>query len=147
MASIERKINGTFSIVPGGYARQISEQTTLFVPDFSAARYDPKTGELFGYAPDYAALEAEKAPAVQADKPGEYVYCYEMQQAPTGCDFSADLSYYGKHYFLRPLRDDLPQLHGRGISYDEECKTYTVTTRAYDKLKEQYRIRYETCLD
>lgn len=47
----------------------------------------------------------------------------------------------------RPLRDDLPQLHGRGISYDEERNTYTVTTRAYDKLKEQYRIRYETCLD
>lgn len=147
MASIERKINGTFAPVPGGYAQQINEQTTLFVPDFSAARYDPKTGELFGYAPDYAALEAEKAPAVQADKPGEYVYCYEMQQAPTGCDFAADLSYYGKHYFLRPLRDDLPQLHGRGISYDEERNTYTVTTRAYDKLKEQYRIRYETCLD
>ena len=81
MASIERKINGTFAPVPGGYAQQINEQTTLFVPDFSAARYDPKTGELFGYAPDYAALEAEKAPAVQADKPGEYVYCYEMQQA------------------------------------------------------------------
>ena len=95
MASIERKINGTFAPVPGGYAQQINEQTTLFVPDFSAARYDPKTGELFGYAPDYAALEAEKAPAVQADKPGEYVYCYEMQQAPTGCDFAADLSYYG----------------------------------------------------
>lgn len=133
--------------VPGGYAQQINEQTTLFVPDFAAARYDPKTGELFGYAPDYAALEAEKAPAVQADKPGEYVYCYEMQQAPTGCDFAADLSYYGKHYFLRPLRDDLPRLHGRGISYDEERNTYTVTTRAYDKLKEQYRIRYETCLD
>lgn len=147
MASIERKINGTFSPVPGGYAQQINEQATLFVPDFSAARYDPKTGELFGYAPDYAALEAEKAPAVQADKPGEYVYCYEMQQAPTGCDFAADLSYYGKHYFLRPLRDDLPQLHGRGISYDEERNTYTVTARAYDKLKEQYRIRYETCLD
>ena len=88
MASIERKINGTFAPVPGGYAQQINEQTTLFVPDFSAARYDPKTGELFGYAPDYAALEAEKAPAVQADKPGEYVYCYEMQQAPTTCPSS-----------------------------------------------------------
>lgn len=147
MAAIERKINGTFTPVPGGYARQIDPQTTLFVPDFSASRYDPETGELFGYAPDYAALEAEKAPAVQADKPGEYVYCYEMQQAPTGCDFAADLSYYGKHYYLRPLRDGLPQLHGRGISYDEQHNTYTVTTRAYDKLKEQYRIRYETCLD
>ena len=81
MASIERKINGTFAPVPGGYAQQINEQTTLFVPDFSAARYD------------------------------------------------------------------LPQLHGRGISYDQQRNTYTVTCRAYDKLKEQYRIRYETCLD
>jgi len=46
MAAIERKINGTFAPVPGGYAQQINEQTTLFVPDFSAARYDPKTGEV-----------------------------------------------------------------------------------------------------
>ena len=36
MATIERKINGTFAPVPGGYAQQINEQTTLFVPDFSA---------------------------------------------------------------------------------------------------------------
>lgn len=56
MKALERKINGTFSPVPGGYAQQINEQTTLFVPDFSAARYDPKTGELFdrlAYAPIY----------------------------------------------------------------------------------------------
>ena len=132
---------------PAATPAKSTRRQRFFVPDFSASRYDPETGELFGYAPDYAALEAEKAPAVQADKPGEYVYCYEMQQAPTGCDFAADLSYYGKHYFLRPLRDGLPQLHGRGISYDEQRNTYTVTTRAYDKLKEQYRIRYETCLD
>ena len=46
MASIERKINGTFAPAPGGYARQIDAQTTLFVPDCSAARYDPETGEL-----------------------------------------------------------------------------------------------------
>ena len=117
MASIERKISGTFAPVPGGYA------------------------------PDYAALEAEKAPAVQADKPGEYVYCYEMQQAPTGCDYAADLAYYGKHYFLRPLRDDLPPLHGRGITYDAEQGTYMVTLRAYDKIKAQYKIKRETCLD
>lgn len=42
MKALERKINGTFAPVPGGYAQQINEQTTLFVPDFSAARYDPK---------------------------------------------------------------------------------------------------------
>lgn len=147
MKALERKINGTFAPVPGGYARQIDEQTTLFVPEFSAARYDHETGELFGYAPDYAALEAEKAQAVQATDPGEYAYCYEMQHAPTCCDFAADLSYYGKHYFLKPLRDGLPKLRGRGISYDEEHNTYMVTLRAYDKLKEQFRIRYETCLD
>ena len=42
MKALERKINGTFSPVPGGYAQQINEQTTLFVPDFSAVRYDPQ---------------------------------------------------------------------------------------------------------
>lgn len=147
MAATERKIPGTFAPVPGGYSQQIGANTALFIPDFSVSRYDPSTGEVYGYAPDYDALEAAKTPAVQATAPGEYSYCYEMQQAPTGCDFAADLSYYGKHYFLRPLRDDLPQLHGRGISYDKERNTYTVTCRAYDKLKEQYRIRYETCLD
>lgn len=128
-------------------AAQINEQTTLFVPEFTVARYDTETGELFGHAPDYEALEAAKSPAVHADKPGEYSYCYEMEKAPTGCDFSASLSYYGKHYYLRPLRDDLPQLRGRGISYDEQRSTYTVTRRAYDKLKEQYRMSFETCLD
>ena len=72
MAAIERKINGTFAPVPGGYAQQINEQTTLFVPEFTVARYDTETGELFGHAPDYEALEAAKSPAVHADKPGEY---------------------------------------------------------------------------
>lgn len=62
MASIERKINGTFAPVPGGYAQQINEQTTLFVPDFSAARYDPKTGELFGYAPGLRRIRGRKGP-------------------------------------------------------------------------------------
>ena len=147
MAATQRLIPGTFSKVPGGYARPINEQTTLFIPDMCASSFNADTGELHGYAPDYEALEAAKTPAVHAESPGEYSYCYEMQQAPTGCDFSADLSYYGKHYFLRPLRDDLPRLHGRGITYDEQRNTYTVTRRAYDKLKDQYRISYETCLD
>lgn len=143
----ERKINGTFVKTIGGYVRQIDENTSIFVPEISAARYDPETGELFGIAPDYEALEAAKTPSVHADKPGEYSYCYEMQKAPTGCDFSADLSFYGKHYYLRPLRDNLPRLSGRGISYDEQRNTYMVTIRAYEKLKTQYRIQYETCLD
>lgn len=147
MAATERKIPGTFSPVPGGYSQQISANTALFIPDFSVSRYDPDTGEVYGYAPDYDALEAAKAPAVQATAPGEYSYCYEMQQAPTGCDYSADLAYYGKHYFLRPLRDGLPPLHGRGITYDAEHSTYMVTLRAYDKIKAQYKIKRETCLD
>ena len=38
-------------------------------------------------------------------------------------------------------------LHGRGITYDEERGTYMVTLRAYDKIKEQYRIKKEMCFD
>lgn len=143
----ERIIPGTFSKVPGGYAQPINEQTTLFVPDMCASSFNVDTGELHGYAPDYEALEAAKTPAVQADAPGEYSYYYEMQQAPTGCDFSADLSYYGKHYFLRPLHDGLPRLHGRGITYDEQRDTYTVTIKAYEKLKQNYRISHEMMFD
>ena len=147
MAATQRPIPGTFTKVPGGYEQKVDERTTIFVPDMCASSFIPETGELCGYAPDYDALEAAKTPAAHADTPGEYSYCYEMQQAPTGCDFSADLAYYGKHYFLRPLRDGLPRLHGRGITYDEQRNTYTVTLRAYDKLKQQYRMSRETCLD
>ena len=142
-----RPIPGTFTRVTGGYSRRIDAATTVFVPDSSVSGYEAATGQLYGYAPDYDALEASKAPAQQADAPGEYSYCYEMQQAPTGCDYAADLAYYGKHYFLRPLRDGLPPLHGRGITYDAEHSTYMVTLRAYDKIKAQYKIKRETCLD
>lgn len=76
-----------------------------------------------------------------------YAYQYETEHAPTGCDFSADLSYYGKHYFLRPLHDGLPRLHGRGITYDEQRNTYTVTKRAYEQLKAQFRISREMLFD
>lgn len=147
MSAIERKIPGEYSRVVGGYERKVNENTTLFVPDMCASSFIPETGELFGYAPDYEALEAAKTPSVHAENPGEYSYCYEIQKAPTGCDFTAELSFYGKHYFLRPLRDDLPQLHGRGITYDEQRNTYMVTTRAYDNLKKKYRMMRETCLD
>lgn len=147
MSATKRLIPGTFSKVTGGYSKPINDHATLFIPDMCAASFDEDSGELFGYAPDYEALEASKTPAVHAEAPGEYSYCYEMQQAPTGCDFSANLAYYGKHYFLRPLRPDLPRLHGRGITYDEKDGTYTVTLRAYDKLKSQYRIMHEMYLD
>lgn len=147
MAVTTRKINGTFSQVHGGYEQKIDERKTVFVPDMCAASFIPETGELYGYAPDYEAMEAAKAPAVEADKAGEYAYYYEQQHAPVGCDFSADLAYYGKHYFLRPLRDGLPKLHGRGITYDEQRNTYMVTIKAYDKIKAQYKIKRELCFD
>lgn len=51
MAATERKIPGTFSPVPGGYSQQIGANTALFIPDFSVSRYDPSTGEVYGYAP------------------------------------------------------------------------------------------------
>lgn len=143
----ERKINGIFTAVPGGYTQKIDDRTSLFIPSFCASSFNEETGELFGHAPDYEAIEAAKTPAVQADAPGVYSYCYEMQHAPTNCDFSADLAYYGKHYFLKPLRDGLPRLHGRGITYNEKDNDYMVTLKAFEKLKEQYRIKMEYCLD
>lgn len=147
MAAIKRQIPGTWTKTPGGYEQKADERTTLFVPDMCAASFTPETGELFGYAPDYDALEAAKSPSVEAKKPGEYAYCYEIAHAPTGCDFSADLSYYGKYYFLRPLHDGLPRLHGRGITYDEARNTYMVTCRAYEKIKAEFKVSREMCLD
>lgn len=147
MAATTRKINGIFSKVPGGYEQKIDDRTTIFVPDMCAESFDPASGDLCGYAPDYEAMKAEKAPAVEADKPGEYAYYYETAHAPTGCDFSAELAYYGEHYFLRPLRDGLSRLHGRGITYDERYNTYKVTLRAYEKIKAQYKISLEMCFD
>lgn len=147
MAAIERLIPGEFTRVPGGYSRQVSKDMIQFIPDCGVASFIPETGTLYGFAPDYDALEAAKAPSVHADKPGEYTYYYEQQKPTTGCDFSADLAYYGKHYYLRPLRDDLPRLHGRGITYDEKDNDYCVTIRAYEKLCQQYKISRERCFD
>lgn len=147
MATCELKVPGKFSKVPGGYEQRISDTTSIFVPDMCAASFIPETGELHQHVPDYEALEAAKSPAVVADKPGEYAYHYEMEHAPIGCDFSAQLAYYGNHYYLRPLRDDLPRLRGRGITYDEQRNNYKVTLRAYEKLKEKFKISYEMCLD
>ena len=130
-----------------GYVQRTGPHTQVFVPEEFVTSFNPDTGELFGCAPDYEAMESEKAPAVTADKPGEYSYYYETQHAPVGCDFSAELAYYGEHYYLRPLHEGLPKLHGRGITYDERSGSYCVTLRAYEKLKEQYKIRHEICFD
>ena len=140
-----REINGTFEKVNGGYVRRISADTTEFIPDMCAASFDESTGTVSMYCPDYEALEKAKAPAVSAKDPGEYAYQTEVQREPIGCDFSAELAYYGKHYYLRPLRDGIPDLKGRGITKERDC--YCVTAKAYEKLNEIYKISYEMCFD
>lgn len=137
----ERKIDGFFQPYKDGYTKQINACTRLFIPAAGVSRYDPQTGELFTVAPIYH----EKAPAQDATTPGEYRYYYEEQEAPTNCDYKSCMSHDGRHYYLEPLRDDLPQLHGRGISFDG--KRYKVTERAYDNLKQERRISYEMCYD
>lgn len=84
MAATERKIPGTFAPVPGGYSQQIGANTALFIPDFSVSRYDPSTGEVYGYAPDYDALEAAKAPAVQATAPRRVFLLLRNAAGPHG---------------------------------------------------------------
>lgn len=143
----EFKHNGTFTPANGGYIQPIDGRTALFVPAAAVSHYDNETGDLYGHCPDYEALEAAKAPAVEATAPGVYAYQYETQHAPTNCDFSAERSYYGDHFYLRPLRDGLPRLKGRGIKYDERSGDYCVTERAYEKLKAQYRISREMLFD
>lgn len=92
----------------------------------------------------------------KADKPGTYTYTPEMgQKKPEGCQMEASHSYYGGHYFV-----DTPlELKGRGITeieahwvkgcrkQIENWKTYRVTKKAFEKLKEQYTISMECCLD
>lgn len=86
--------------------------------------------------------------AVKAENTGVYMYTSEMgQKTPEGCQMEAGLCYYGKHYWIRtPL-----ELKGRGIREDEQTRTglrnYTVTIRAFEKLKNQYAISMENHLD
>lgn len=89
---------------------------------------------------------------------GVYSYTPEMGQQKPECQMEAQLSYYGKHYFVdTPLK-----LKGRGITlvkqYEEKdfCAPgnhrvgwyeYRVTKNAFAKLKEQYSISMECLLD
>ena len=78
---------------------------------------------------------------------GTYLYTPEMGQQKPDCQIEASLSYYGKHYHLYT---DL-ELKGRGITSDGKDSKgrnrYTVTTRAYKLLEQQYTISYESLLD
>lgn len=99
------------------------------------------------------------APAKQepekAEAPGTYCYTPEMGQQKPDCQMEAQHSYYGGHYYI-----DTPiELKGRGITpveahwidgckkQIENWKCYRVTKNAFEKLKEQYTISMECCLD
>ena len=94
---------------------------------------------------------------LRAEKPGTYTYTPEMgQQKPAGCQMEASRAYYGKHMYI-----DTPMtLKGRGITFLKQYKPgdlydsrkdgwnhYQVTNLAFEKLKEQYTISMECCLD
>ena len=92
--------------------------------------------------------EPSKQKPQKADKPGTYLYTPEMgQEKPEGCKIEAGLCYYGSHYWLKTSLE----LKGRGITENEPTrdgiKNYTVTKRAFEKLRTQYAISYESCLD
>lgn len=85
---------------------------------------------------------------IKADKPGTYTYTPEMgQKEPKGCQMQAGLCYYGKHYWIRTAIE----LKGRGITKNEPSRdglnNYTVTVKAFEKLKSQYAISIERYLD
>lgn len=76
------------------------------------------------------------------------VYTPEMGQSKPVADIEADLSYYGKHYFLRTA---LELETNRGVKFyqvgDDGRNVYKVTIKAYDKLEAQYSISREAHLD
>ena len=100
----------------------------------------------------------EEKPAMVPEKPGLYCYTPETGEQKPECQIEAHRSYYGNHY-----RIDTPlELKGRGIKKDGVIQAknlrsnyqykagwfeYTVTERAFEKLKEQYTISQEVLLD
>ena len=99
-----------------------------------------------------------EVPAVKADKPGLYGYCPEMGEGKPKCQIEASRSYYGRHYHIYTPLD----LKGRGIEhmgvlepgrvskryeYRTGWNEYTVTSKAFEKLQEQYTISMESLLD
>lgn len=102
---------------------------------------------------ELAAPAKQEAPT--QEQPGTYSYTPEMGQEKPDCQMEAGHCYDGKHYWV-----DTPiELKGRGITplechWIEGCKkqvekwkSYRVTRKAFEKLKEQYTISMELNLD
>lgn len=86
------------------------------------------------------------------------VYTPELGQEKPEAQIEAQLSHYGKHYFIKTPLD----LKGQGITFLGELtseqlvpqaqhkigwKEYKVTTRAFRKLCEKYAVSKEQLLD
>ena len=97
-------------------------------------------------AADAVMAESEPAPVSEA---GTHVYYPEMGDAKPVCDMAANLSYNGRHYFIRTNE----VLKGRGIRLIDEGYSdtwnfrYQVTHLAYSKLEERFSIGSEALLD
>ncbi len=109
-------------------SQQIGANTVLFIPDFSVSRYDPSTGEVYGYAPDYDALEAAKAPAVQATAPASIPTATKCSRPPRAATTPPILPMMDTT-FCAPCVTVCPRSTGCGITYDAEQGTYMVTPR------------------
>lgn len=110
------------------------------------------------YTGQYCREGIKKFLQSEATEPGVYQYTPEMGGAKPDCQMEASRGYYGGHWFI-----DTPlEIKGRGITFlkkytDKDFCTpghyrvgwneYRVTNKAFDKLKEQYTISQEVCLD
>lgn len=74
------------------------------------------------------------------------LYCSELGHKKPNTLFSASLSHYGTHYFVRTPCI----LSGRGVQFegsDNGINCYRLTTKAYDQLETQVDIAMEEHLD
>ena len=148
MASIERKINGTFAPVPGGYAQPDRPADNAFRPGLlRQPATTPKPASCSATPPTMKRWKPKRPPPCRPTSPANTSTATKCSRPPPAATSPPIFPTTASIIFSALSATVCPQLHGRGISYDEQRNTYTVTTRAYDKLKEQYRIRYETCLD
>lgn len=103
-------------------------------------------------------IQNKEQAQAKAETAGVYVYYPEIGEEKPTCQMEAVLGYYGKHRYV-----DTPiEIRGRGIIFLKKyaetdfCdpadhrvgwNEYRVTKNAFEKLKVQYSISYEACLD